>query len=78
MITREMLASKEIEAIETVEEAKEVINCLEYDECLEILKRIKPLPAVLFEAFAERAKAAKGGKVSIELFAALAQNAIAK
>ena len=37
MITREDLANKKIDKLENIEQAKEMINLLTYDECLAVL-----------------------------------------
>lgn len=41
MITREDLANKKIDKLENIEQAKEMINALTYDECLAALNGTK-------------------------------------
>ena len=44
MITREDLANKKIDKLENIEQAKEMINLLTYDECLAVLNGTKNIP----------------------------------
>lgn len=44
MITREDLANKKIDKLESIEQAKEMINLLTYDECLAVLNGTKNIP----------------------------------
>lgn len=71
-MTREDLANKRVKELRNQEEAIEFINCLTYDECLEILNRSGKVPHKLFLALAERAKK-QAGKVTPELVIAMMQ-----
>lgn len=65
MITRTQLANKEIKKLNTIEEALEMVECLTYDECLEVLKRTHNLPVNLYNALIDRCKALKGNTIEL-------------
>lgn len=56
MITREDLANKKIDKLENIEQAKEMINLLTYDECLAVLNGTKNIPHELYSALTAQAK----------------------
>jgi len=74
MITRTQLANKEIKKLNTIEEALEMVQCLTYDECIEILKRTHDLPSKLYNALIDRCKALRGN--TMELIMASMQHII--
>lgn len=59
MITREDLANKKIDKLENIEQAKEMINLLTYDECLAVLNGTKNIPHELYSALMAQAKKRK-------------------
>lgn len=71
-MTRKDLSEKKITGIETMNEALELISLLNYDECLECLKKLKNIPNEIFDALIERAKEDKG-RVTFELITASMQ-----
>ena len=74
MITREDLANKKIDKLENIEQAKEMINTLTYDECLDALNGTKNIPHELYSALMARAKEANNGKTTLALVIAGLQN----
>lgn len=74
MITREDLANKKINKLENIEQAKEMINILTYDECLAALNGTKNIPHELYSALMARAKEANNGKTTLALVIAGLQN----
>ncbi len=50
------------------EQALELISLLDYDECITVLKGVKHMPAMMYEALMERAKTKRG--VTLELITA--------
>ncbi len=74
MITREDLANKKIDKLENIEQAKEMINVLTYDECLAALNGTKNIPHELYSALIARAKEANNGKTTLALIIAGLQN----
>lgn len=74
MITREDLANKKIDKLENIEQAKEMINLLTYDECLAVLNGTKNIPHELYSALMARAKEANDGKTTLALVIAGLQN----
>ena len=73
-MTRKDLAEKTIEKLDGMKEALELINILEYDECIEVLKRVKRMQPVMHKALMDRAKSLKG--VTFELIVAGMQAAV--
>lgn len=74
MITREDLANKKIDKLENIEQTKEMINLLTYDECLAVLNGTKNIPHELYSALMARAKEANDGKTTLALVIAGLQN----
>lgn len=75
-MTRRDLADKNIERLESIEEAIELINILDYDECLAVLNGTKNLPSEMFSALIDRAKSLRG--TTLALMMASLQNVINK
>lgn len=73
-MTREMLSKKEIKKLSSIDEAIELINLLEYDECLRILNEMQTLPKSLLNAVTNRARVLRG--MTLELILASMQNQI--
>lgn len=59
-MTRKDLETKSIEKLNSIDEAIELINLLNYDECIELLKGLHNVPADLLKAITNRAKSLKG------------------
>lgn len=74
MITREDLANKKIDKLENIEQAKEMINILTYDECLAVLNGTKNIPHELYSALMAQAKKENNGITSLALVIAGLQN----
>lgn len=74
MITREDLANKKIDKLESIEQAKEMINLLTYDECLAVLNGTKNMPHEIYSALMTQAKKENNGIVSLALVIAGLQN----
>ena len=74
MITREDLANKKIDKLENIEQAKEMINLLTYDECLAVLNGTKNIPHELYSALMAQAKKENNGIISLALVIAGLQN----
>ena len=49
-----------IEKLNSIDEAIELINLLSYEECLLILNKVSSLPQKLFDATIERARSLRG------------------
>lgn len=75
-MTRTDLADKTIDKLENLEQAIELIDILNYDECLIVLNRVSRMPAEMFEAVIARAKSLKGP--TPELIIASMQNLMNK
>lgn len=73
-MTRKDLKDKKIDKLENIEQAKEMINLLTYDECLAVLNGTKDIPHEIFSALMERAKEANGNKLTLALIIAGLQN----
>lgn len=63
-MTRQDLVNKSIDKLNTVKEALELINILEYDECIAVLTGTKNLPSEIHSALMRRGKEANGGKTN--------------
>lgn len=59
-MTRQDLVNKSIDKLNTVKEALELIEILEYDECIAVLTGTKNLPSEIHSALMRRGKEAKG------------------
>lgn len=59
-MTRQELANGTITKLNGMDEAMELINILNYDECIYVLKNIKRVPSNMIEALVNRAKSFKG------------------
>lgn len=57
-MTRQDLVNKSIDKLNTVKEALELINILEYDECIAVLTGTKNLPSEIHSALMRRGKEA--------------------
>ena len=66
-MTRQDLVNKSIDKLNTVKEALELINILEYDECIAVLTGTKNLPSEIHSALMRRGKEANGGKTTLAL-----------
>lgn len=64
-MTRRDLAEKKIDSLENMEQALELINLLNYDECIVALNNVKGMPSNIHKALMDRAKSLKG--VTLEL-----------
>ena len=65
MITRTQLANKEIKKLNTIDEALEMVECLTYEECLEVLKKTHDLPSKIYNALIDRCKALRGNTLEL-------------
>lgn len=65
-MTRQDLVNKSIDKLNTVKEALELIEILEYDECIAVLTGTKNLPSEIHSALMRRGKEANGGKTTLE------------
>ena len=66
-MTRQHLVNKSIGKLNTVKEALELIEILEYDECIAVLTGTKNLPSEIHSALMRRGKEANGGKTTLEV-----------
>lgn len=73
-MTRQDLVNKSIDKLNTVKEALELIEILEYDECIAVLTGTKNLPSEIHSALMRRGKEANGGKTTLALAMAGIQN----
>lgn len=71
-MTRNDLANQNIEKLESIEEAIELVSLLDYDECLAVLNRTNNIPHELFKALVDKAKSLKG--MTLDLLIASMQN----
>ncbi len=67
-MTRKDLAKKKIDKLENMQQALEMINILNYDECLAVLNGVQRMPSIMHKALIDRAKSLKG--VTYELIVA--------
>lgn len=61
-MTRQDLVNKSIDKLNTVKEALELIEILEYDECIAVLTGTKNLPSEIHSALMRRGKEVDGMK----------------
>jgi len=59
-MTRKDLETKSIDKLNSIDEAIELINLLNYDECIKLLNSLHNVPADLLKAIINRAKSLKG------------------
>lgn len=71
---RRDLEEKSIEKLESIEQALEMINILDYEECIAALKGVNRMPYVMYKALIDRAKSLKG--ISFELIVAGMQSIV--
>ena len=64
-MTRKDLETKSIEKLNSIDEAVELINLLNYDECIYLLNSLHNVPADLLKAIINRAKSLKGNTVEL-------------
>lgn len=64
-MTRKDLETKSIEKLNSIDEAVELINLLNYDECIYLLNSSHNVPADLLKAIINRAKSLKGNTVEL-------------
>ncbi len=67
-MTRKDLAAKKIDRLNSVEDAIQMIQILNYDECIAALNGVHRMPSVMHKALIDRAKSLKG--VTYELIVA--------
>ena len=67
-MTRKDLAEKKIDHLENMEQVFELINLLDYDECIAALHGVKGMPNNIYKALMDRAKSLKG--ITFELIVA--------
>ena len=75
-MTRQDLINKSIDKLNSIKEELELINILDYDECIAVLNGTKNLPTELHSALMKRAKEANGGKTTLALAMAGMQNIV--
>lgn len=59
-MTRKDLENKNIEKLNSIDEAIELINLLNYDECIKLLNSLHNVPSEMLKAIINRAKSLKG------------------
>ena len=59
-MTRTDLESKTVSKLNSIDEALEMINILDYDECIAALNGLHDVPHTIFKALINRAKSIKG------------------
>lgn len=64
-MTRKDLAEKKIDKLESMEEAIQMIQILNYDECIAALKGVKRMPSNIHKALMDRAKSLKGNTLEL-------------
>lgn len=64
-MTRKDLETKSIEKLNSIDEAIELVNLLNYDECIKLLNGLHNVPADLLKAIINRAKSLKGNTVEL-------------
>ena len=68
------LENKTIKKINNEKEAYELIQCLNYDECVYVLKNVKNMPTKMVKALVEQGKKEKG--LTYELAGAMLQTLV--
>ena len=74
-MTRTDLLNKNVDQLNSIDEALELISLLNYDECIAVLMNTKNIPSEIHAALMERAKEANGG-TTLELVIAGMQNVV--
>lgn len=64
-MTRKDLETKSVEKLNSIDEAIELINLLNYDECIYLLNRLHNVPADILKAIINRAKSLKGNTIEL-------------
>lgn len=64
-MTRKDLETKSIEKLNSIDEAIELVNLLNYDECINLLNGLHNVPADLLKAIINRARSLKGNTVEL-------------
>jgi len=64
-MTRKELENKSIEKLNSMDEAIELINLLNYDECIKLLNSLHNVPSDLLKAIINRGKSLKGNTVEL-------------
>ena len=64
-MTRTDLENKAIAKLNSIDEALEMINLLDYDECISALNGLHDVPHVIFNALINRAKYIKGNTLEL-------------
>lgn len=64
-MTRKDLETKSVEKLNSIDEAIELINLLNYDECIYLLNSLHHVPADLLKAIINRAKSLKGNTIEL-------------
>ena len=64
-MTRNDLETKSIEKLNSIDEAIELINLLNYDECIYLLNNLHNVPADLLKAIINHAKSLKGNTTEL-------------
>lgn len=64
-MTRKDLETKSIEKLNSIDEAIELVNLLNYDECIKLLNGLHNVPADLLKAIINRAKSLKGNTIEL-------------
>lgn len=76
-MTRSDLQNKRIDKLNSIEEMHELVNILNYDECVEVLKRCHNLPSEIVNHLVDKAKK-EAGKMTLEIVMATMQTALNK
>ena len=64
-MTRKDLETKSIEKLNSIDEAIELINLLNYEECIYLLNNLHNVPADLLKAIINHAKSLKGNTIEL-------------
>ncbi len=64
-MTRKDLAEKKIDRLDSMEEAIQMIQILNYDECIAALNGVKRMPSNIHKALIDRAKSLKGNTLEL-------------
>ena len=59
-MTRKDLAEKKIDRLDGIEDAIQMIQILDYDECIAALNDVRRMPYSIHKALIDRAKSLKG------------------
>lgn len=74
-MTRDDLLNKKVDKLNSTSEALELINLLNYNECIAVLMNTKNIPGEIHAALMSRAKEVHGG-TTLELVIAGMQNVV--